>query len=469
MAGKSPEAEKIEVVSSANAEVLNSWSEMTGIINSPFNGAQLSQTTTLLKNNRFYLISNQRQVLSELYSEHGLVQTIVDQPVDDAFATGFDVKSAQLNGNDIDEILLYCEEHGVIDALMYAEKWGRLYGGGGVVMLCAQDMSKPFKIESLKPGQEIDFRDADLWELYSTRQNIQPETNYGVLDRGIYNYTYYGQTIDPSRVLRVDGKKATSFVRPRLRGWGMSVMESVVRSMNQYMKNQDVLFELLDEAKVDVYRIKGMNSSLGSKNGSAQIAQRIQYANMIKNFLHALVMDLNDEYEQKQMQFTGLAEVMKEIRIQVACDLRMPLTKLFGVSAAGFSSGEDDIENYNTMINSSVRRKSKAHLIYLMKIVCYLVHGFIPEDLTIHWNPLRVLGAEAEEKVKDSKFNRIMTGWQGGIVETKAAKEAINKAALLPVEIKENDEVTPQAGGDYEPEKAKQALPASNKGDKLAK
>ena len=31
-------------------------------------------------------------------------------------------------------------------------------------------------------------------------------------------------------------------------------------------------------------------------------------------------------------------------------NLKMPITKLFGISAAGFSSGEDDIENYNSMI-----------------------------------------------------------------------------------------------------------------------
>jgi len=464
--GKKAAKTEVATQQPSGNEINNSLSQIsTAIAGNQFMSSQLSQTTTLTKNNRWYLISNNRQTLSELYVEHGLVQTLVDQPVDDAFGTGFDIKSNQLDGNDVEEILNYCEEHGVIEALMNALKWARLYGGGGVVMLCAQDLSKPFKLDSLKQGQEIDFRDADLWELYSTKQNIQPETNYGVLEQGYYSYTYYGQNIDPSRVLRTSGKKAPSFVRPRLRGWGMSELEKVVRSMNQYMKNQDVLFELLDEAKVDVFRIKGMNTSLLSSKDSAAVATRLQYANTIKNFLNALVMDLGDEYEQKQISFSGMGDIMKEIRMQIACDLKMPITKLFGVSAAGFSSGEDDIENYNSMINSQIRRKAKGHLMFLMKVVCHLVHGFVPDDLTIHWNPLRVLSAEDEEKVKDARFNRTMSGWQSGLVETKAAKQAINRAALLPVEIDENDDVTPQMSGQYEIEKAEQ--PNGKGGDKL--
>ena len=37
--------------------------------------------------------------------------------------------------------------------------------------------------------------------------------------------------------------------------------------------------------------------------------------NEMKNFNNALVLDKNDEYDQKQITFSGLAEVMKENRI----------------------------------------------------------------------------------------------------------------------------------------------------------
>jgi len=67
-------------------------------------------------------------------------------------------------------------------------------------------------------------------------------------------------------------------------------------------------------------------------------------------------MDMKDDYEQKQITFTGLSDVLSQIRYGIAADVKMPMAKLFGMSASGFNSGEDDIENYNAMIESSVRR-----------------------------------------------------------------------------------------------------------------
>ena len=52
---------------------------------SPIAGSeQTSDPMTMFKNLRWYLLSNFRQVLSQLYVEIGLVKTLVDVPVDDA-------------------------------------------------------------------------------------------------------------------------------------------------------------------------------------------------------------------------------------------------------------------------------------------------------------------------------------------------------------------------------------------------
>lgn len=401
-------------------------------------GTQLSQSTTLFINNRFYLVSNNRQLLSELYVEHGLVQTLIDQPVDDAFRSGFDIKTSQLSADEIETLHIYAEEHNVIATLKQTLKWARLFGGAGMVILTPQDMSTPFTIDSLRQETPIDFRDADLWELYSNKMNIQSEANYGATDTENTEYSYYGRKIHSSRILRVNGKKAPSFVRPRLRGWGMSEVERLVRSINQYFKNQNVIFELLDEAKVDVYKMKGFNSSLLNAEGSANITKRIQHANMIKNYVNAITMDIGDEYEQKQISFSGLSEVLVQIRQGIASDLKMPMTKLFGISAAGFSSGEDDIENYNSMIEGEIRSKCKQHVVKLMQICCMKAFGFVPDDLMINFKPLRILSAEQEEKVKDSQFNRTVAAYSAGLMEDIEAKEAINAGSLLPQEVDVN-------------------------------
>ena len=121
-------------------------------------------------------------------------------------------------------------------------------------------------------------------------------------------------------------------------------------------------------------------------------------------------------------------------------DLKMPVTKLFGISSAGFNSGEDDIENYNSMIEGEIRSKSKFIVIQVLKLCCQKLFGMAPDDLTINWKPLRILSAEQEENVKEKKFNRVKETFASGLMTDEEAKSSINKDSLLPIEIDESIE-----------------------------
>lgn len=70
---------------------------------SPFAREQISESTTIEQNLRYYMISNLRQTLSWSYLEIGLVQTICDIPVDDALRGGIEIKTKQLEPEEIDK------------------------------------------------------------------------------------------------------------------------------------------------------------------------------------------------------------------------------------------------------------------------------------------------------------------------------------------------------------------------------
>lgn len=418
---------------------------------SQYPGVQLSETDTLFKNNRWYLISNLRQLLSQLYVEHGIVQTLVDQPVDDAHRAGYELKTNQLSPDEIEKLKIYDERNGVTRSLAYAEKMARLYGGGAVLVITDQPSYTPLDISKINPKTLLEFRGVDMWELYFTYMNTVGEWNVGgnVGEMSGDFYNYYGVQVHKSRVFRVMGREAPSFIRPRLRGWAMSELERLVRSLNQYMKNQDVIFSLLDEAKVDVYKIKGFNASLANKTGTSGAAVRLQAANAIKDFNNAIVMDTDDEYAQKQITFAGLAEVLVQIRQGIAADLKMPVTKLFGISATGFNSGEDDIENYNSMIEGEIRSKNKFTHVDLLMIASQKVFGMMPEDLMLEYPSLRMLNAKEEEEVKDSQFNRVMSTYQAGAMPIDKFAESVNKDSLLGVELDPNAPASDPLGGDF--------------------
>ena len=432
------------------AEISNS---LTTLIDGITTGTttQVSQVDTLFINQRWYLISNYRQLLSQLYTEHGLVQTLIDQPVDDGYRSGFDIKTGELDADDIENVHVYLERNQIIQSLTQAIKWARLFGGGAILVLTDQDPTQPLNIKMITKDSPLEFRAVDMWELYNTQLNVMnvPEVGKKLgAEMGDF-YNYYGMNVHKSRVIRIEGKEPTSFIKPRLRGWGMSEVEKLVRSLNQYMKNQNVIFDLLDEAKIDVYKMDGLNDNLFTADGTKKVTTRIQHANTLKNYNNAITLDAKDDYIQKQINFTGLSDVLIQIRQGIAADLKMPMTKLFGISAAGFNSGEDDIENYNSMIESEVRAKTKYIVADIVCMVCQKLFGIIPDDLQIKFKPLRILSALEEEQVKEKKFNRVMSSFQSGLASAQEAKESINADSLLGVELDPNTEALPPIGQDF--------------------
>lgn len=398
-----------------------------------FSGVQVEDSTTMFENLRWYLVSNFRQLLSQAYVEIGLIQTICLVPVQDALRGGVMVKSKQLDEENIKALMLSVDRDGDIRKAGQAAVWERLFGGAGILILVGdQDPEEPLDIPAIGKDTELEFRAVDMWELFWDKQNTDgydaelQETEYEF-------YDYYSKKVHISRVMKMKGLQAPSFIRPRLRGWGFSVVEKLVRSINQYLKATDLGFEVLDEFKLDVYKIKNLTNTLLSPNGSQKVHERIRMANWQKNFQNAIVMDSEDDFLNKQLSFAGLAEAMAGIRMQVASDMRIPLTKLFGISAAGFNSGEDDIEVYNSMIESEVRGKLKYDLLRMIEIRCQQLFDFVPDDLQIAFKPLRVMTSEQEENVKTAKFNRILAAKQGGEITTFEFREAVNKENLLGI------------------------------------
>ena len=414
---------------------LNSLSDFVAGI-----GANVSQSDSLMFNNRFHAISLNRAMLSQSYLEHGIIQVLIDQPIDDAFRGGIDLLIPELSADDIKEVMEYIHMNEILDTYCTAQKWKRLYGGSGIIINAGQDMTKPLNINSITEKTPLEFYAADRWELSYTPSGFSQLDQFAedeVQNNAPYNY--YGHKIHLDNVIKLKNKEAPSLIRGQFGGWGVSELEKILRSYNQYLKHQNVTYELLDESKVDVYRITGFNSQIATRDGSAKTAKRFQEASKIKNYQNALVLDKDDEYEQKQIAFAGLAEILNQIRIGIACDLRMPMTKLFGMSASGFNSGEDDIENYNSMIESEIRSKAKGGLIKIIRICCQKVLGYIPEKVDFDYKPLRIMTNKEQSVMKSEALMRVKETLNAGLCTSEKAVELLNNEKVFSMDLDPNE------------------------------
>lgn len=409
---------------------------------SPFT-QPVESTWPLYNNLRWYLISNNRQVLSQCYVELGLIQTICDVPVDDGLRGGIKIKSKELDEGQIEELQISIDRDDDLNTVGQACKWNRLYGGAGILILTDQDPEEPFDMESLGPDDRLEFRAVDMWELFWDKQNTEGY-DPAIQTEDFEFYDYYATKVHKSRVMRLKGLTAPSFIRPRLRGWGFSVVEVLVRSINQYLKAINLGYEVLDEFKVDVYKVKNLVNTLMSPVGFQQISRRFQETNYLKNFQNAIVLDSEDDWDHKQLSFAGLAEAMAGIRMQVASDMRIPITKLFGQSASSGTLGnadQNDMENYNSMVESQVRNKLKYDILRICEIKCQKLFGFVPDDLTLEFKPLRELTAEQEENVKTQKFNRLIQAKTAGEISTLEFRDGINRGNLMDVTLDTSEDL----------------------------
>ena len=307
-----------------------------------------------------------------------------------------------------------------------AQKWGRLFGGGVLIANTDQKPDKKLNEKALQ-DHRLSFIPSDRWE------TTLLDPNKGATDS---DFLFHEQTIDRSRVSLAMGKKSPYYVRMRLQGWGLSIFEQSLPPLIQYLKSQNVMLELLDENKIDILKINGLANTLMTKNGTQTIKRRVDIAAKNKNYKSMLVMDKEDDYQQKQLSVAGMADLSKEIRIMVAAYLRQPVSKIWGTGSSGFSSGEDDLENYNAMIESEIRPQTPKMIKWVVDLRCMQLFGRKVPDLTINWQPLRVLSGLDEQQKENQIFNNVFGMVDRGLMLPSEAMSYLKRKDIVTMDTK---------------------------------
>jgi hypothetical protein len=405
---------------------------------------------TLGNANAYNPISLNRILLSYTYMTQGLLRTVVDQPVEDAFKGGITYKSDQLSPEELTQLNRrvkrkqarkmkrrtslqavntssgYNQSNSDIEAVKQTTKWGRLYGGSGLIINTDQPFGRELDVEKITEESPLAFIAADRWELLLSSMQVYD-------DRYPTPYNYYGLALHRSRVERFIWAEAPSYIRQRLQGWGMSILEECIRPVSTFIKYETLLFELLDQAKIDVFKIEGFNTSLASDAAIQRIQQRVQMGNQLKNYSNAITMDMKDDYQQKQLTFSGLADIWDQLRTNLCAYLKFPKNKLFGESAGGLGSGKDSAENYNCVVEN-VRDQANPLVQTIGELRCQQMFGYVPDDLEHEWKPLEVLDGEAQERIKASQQTRTMEQFDRGLLTGQETAQVLRKQELMHIE-----------------------------------
>lgn len=430
-------------VNNGLGEALNLPNYANGI-NNPLINAGI-----LLNNTSPQLLTLNWLELTYFYKQNGFIQTAINQIVDDAFRNdGLIIDSKTLSTNELEELKQALIDNGDIDAIMDCLRWGQLYGGGVLIANTTQNFSTPLNKKNLK-GQKLKFLASDRWQCISNGESPELTKSFTYCDT-LDSAKKSGVIIDTSRVATFTGVKAPYQLRAMLQGWGLSIFEAIIPPLTQYLKAMNVTLELLDEAKIDVVKIAKLANTLLAPNGEKLIRKRLQLVTDNKNYKSSIAMDKEDDYDQKQISFSGLPDMIVQIQYLVCAALKRPYSKIFGKGSSGFSSGEDDLENYNTIVDSEIRRPATNLIKWVINLRCLQLFGRELTDFRPRWKPLRVMTEKEQADVNSKKLADYIALLEHQVMTPKQVAQKLTEDGYILFSDEEIENISDEFAPDME-------------------
>lgn len=340
-------------------------------------------------------ITRNRTMLEFAYRSSFLVGAGVDAIADDMTRKGINI-SSRLKPTQKGKVENFWDNAAIWDGLNDTLKWSRLYGGAILVVLIdGQDISTELNLETVDKGQFKGVMCLDRWQLEPTYNDLVTEYGPNFGKPKYYqviagNNEAQGWKIHHSRAIRMEGDKLPYQQALTENGWGMSVVERIFERIQGFDTASAGTTQLIHKAHLRTYSIKGLRQILAT--GGDLEKGLMRHLDMIREFQTIegmTLMDSDDEFATHSYSFSGIADVILRFAEQVSGATGIPLVRLFGQSPSGFSTGDGDLENYYSRINSLQERHLRRHIRWLMDISWRSLFGeSLPEDLTFEFNKL---------------------------------------------------------------------------------
>lgn len=397
--------------------------------------------------------------LLRIYRNSWLARAIVDYPAEDATRKWrkWRAEADQITAIEAEEKRLLLQKT-VQDALVAA----RLFRGAAIYINTPEaDQSLP-----IKPGVEI----RSLVVL--TVQSLRPET----IVRDI-NSPYYGRaemytltTGDRAEQVRIHASRLVIFrgasvpldasltATQDVSSWGDSVLQATIDAVKQMDATMANIASLVFEAKVDVFKFKGFADLLADAGNDPAITRRLTNQAAMKGINGAVIIDTEDDYQQKSASFAGLPDVVAKFQDNVAGAAGIPVTRLYGRAAVGLSgSGDGDERVYYDRIGHEQATEIGPALAILDECMIHQALGGRPAEIYYEWASLRQMteAERAEIFVKTATAARSLAGSSPGTeilpldaLSDALANELVEQGVLPGLEqaIKEYGSMGEQSG-----------------------
>jgi phage-related protein (TIGR01555 family) len=318
----------------------------------------------------------------------------------------------------------------------------RLYGGGALLLGTGEnDTEEPLRPDIVKAGG---LKYVHVLSRHQLGEG-QPRTDPGDPWFGQPDFfTLSGANgrqirIHPSRVVAFIGQKAPegSLLSGASWFWGDPIMQSIGEAVKNADLAQSGFASLIDDAKNDILKIPGLMELTATTDGEQKVLKRLAAAATGKSVWRAMVLDTEEEWEQREVTWAGIPDIMMAFLNVVAGAADIPVTRLLGQSPKGLqSNGDGEERDYHSMVKARQGELLAPALERIDDLLVRSALGNKPDDVYYEFAPLDSLGekdaAEVEFKLSETVKNYADSGLIPDPALSAMAKNRIIESSRWP-------------------------------------
>lgn len=349
---------------------------------------------------------------------------IVDIPAEDEVR---EWRTWQLENDQVEKVEAEERRLGLKAKLLVARQWARLYGGSAILMgglPGSTDM--PVLEDSVRVGA-IKFLTVLARDEITPGPVVRNPLNpmHGRPEFFTLN-TGGGQIkVDSSRVVTFTGKRISP-ASSNTEFWGDPIwfrLEQAIKSADQ---SGAVIDALMQEAKIDVIRVSGMMKNMATAEYEALMIRRFTMVAILKGMQNVMMLDKDDEWTQKQINWSGLPEVAKHILNILSGASNIPMFRLTGQNLTGLSSsGDAEQRAYYDGVRSDQNLKLRPSLDPLDNMLVRSALGEYPVDTWYEWNSLYQMTDKEKAEIDKLEADAANVYATSGLIPSEALGKAV--------------------------------------------
>lgn len=314
-----------------------------------------------------------------------------------------------------------------------ATKWARLYGTSFIVLDIndGRTTDKPVNWNNLKPGCLRSMHVVDRTRIVALGEIDQEPMSVTFGMPKHYQFVNTTSPIHKDRLIRFEATELPIYERQRNLWYSDSTLIPLLQQMDNFHTAAFAAAQMVQEANTDVIKVEGLSNILQSDEGTSAMIQRFTEWKSIKSVFGVSILDSSEEFEQKNVQLSGVKDLIWEYLKIVAASVSIPATRFLSASPDGMNAtGESDLVNYIETLQGLHKDIFNPRL----RVVDMLLakhYGIDPSEFKYEWNCIFPESAAQKQERMKNKADTLSKLTDAGILSRDSALEEAKKDGLV--------------------------------------